>query len=100
MRNTNCSFHFVSFETLQKRVGNTIDTVQGLQAVRYQFEEHALDNGIHNEANKCFCRNGKISPREMWSRNTKKNCKNMKFISEADLLSSAAINVLYWLMCV
>jgi hypothetical protein len=30
--------------------------VQGLEAVRYEFEDHALDNGVHNKLNKCFCR--------------------------------------------
>ncbi len=37
-----------------------IDPVQGLEAVNFKFEEHALDNGVHNELNKCFCREGEF----------------------------------------
>jgi hypothetical protein len=40
---------------LQKRVGK-VDPVQGLEAVKFTFEDQALDNGVHNELNKCFCR--------------------------------------------
>ncbi|CRL06508.1 CLUMA_CG019609, isoform A [Clunio marinus] len=40
------------------RTDSSVDTVQGLEAVKYQFEKNALDNGVHDEANKCFCRDG------------------------------------------
>lgn len=56
---------------IQVRTNSNVDTVQGLKAVRYQFEEHALDNGIHNEENKCACRGGKC---------------NVRFVSEAALV--------------
>lgn len=95
--NLNSHFYlFLPINFAQKRVGN-VDTVQGLQAVRYQFEEHALDNGIHNKANKCFCRNGEFS--------TLRNVKHFSLLSPppSDCLRRAAIlasAILYWLSCV
>ncbi|XP_070501982.1 scavenger receptor class B member 1 [Chironomus tepperi] len=38
-----------------KRIGK-VDPVQGLEAVKFAFEDNALDNGVHNDLNKCFCR--------------------------------------------
>lgn len=53
----NFSFYIEpSLCVLQVRAAGKIDPVQGLEAVKYVFEEHALDNGVHNELNKCFCR--------------------------------------------
>lgn len=46
---------------LQHRADNTVQTIQGLEAVNYKFEKNSLDNGIHDEANKCFCRNGELN---------------------------------------
>lgn len=43
---------------LQVRVGNET-VVSGLSAYKYMFEDHAMDNGLVDERNKCFCRNGK-----------------------------------------
>nr|XP_014102705.1 scavenger receptor class B member 1 isoform X2 [Bactrocera oleae]XP_036226453.1 scavenger receptor class B member 1 isoform X2 [Bactrocera oleae] len=33
-----------------------------LTGYKYVFEENAFDNGVNNEANKCFCRKGKCQP--------------------------------------
>ncbi|XP_036321468.1 scavenger receptor class B member 1 isoform X2 [Rhagoletis pomonella] len=37
-------------------------TYGSLTGYKYVFEENAFDNGINNEANKCFCRKGKCQP--------------------------------------
>ncbi|XP_045529343.1 scavenger receptor class B member 1-like [Pieris brassicae] len=34
----------------------------GLKGVMYTFPNHMMDNGLHNEKNKCFCRHGKCLP--------------------------------------
>lgn len=44
----------------QVRVGN--ETIKSnLKAYKYFFEPNAMDNGLVDERNKCFCRNGKLS---------------------------------------
>ncbi|XP_067620772.1 scavenger receptor class B member 1 isoform X2 [Eurosta solidaginis] len=37
-------------------------TYGSLTGYKYVFEENAFDNGVHNEANTCFCRKGKCQP--------------------------------------
>lgn len=51
----NCSFIF--YNKFQVRVSNETQ-VSGLSAFKYMFEDHAMDNGLVDERNKCFCRNG------------------------------------------
>ncbi|XP_043063816.1 scavenger receptor class B member 1 isoform X1 [Drosophila ficusphila] len=43
------------------RVGEEI-TLGSLKGYSYVFEENAFDNGVSNQANKCFCRNGDCQP--------------------------------------
>lgn len=40
------------------RANNQTETVHGLDAFKYRFEDDALDNGMTDERNKCFCREG------------------------------------------
>ncbi|XP_054083569.1 scavenger receptor class B member 1 isoform X2 [Zeugodacus cucurbitae] len=37
-------------------------TYGSLTGYKYVFEENAFDNGVNNEANKCFCRKSKCQP--------------------------------------
>lgn len=41
---------------MQHRVSNVPQQVGKLTAYRYEFEPNAMDNGVFDERNKCFCR--------------------------------------------
>lgn len=40
----------------QHRVSSTPEQLGPLTAYRYEFEKNAMDNGVVDERNKCFCR--------------------------------------------
>ncbi|KAH8251459.1 hypothetical protein KR038_000161, partial [Drosophila bunnanda] len=46
---------------IQYRVGEE-KTYGSLKGYNYVFEDNAFDNGVSNEANKCFCRKGDCQP--------------------------------------
>lgn len=55
--------HLILNYIFQVKADNAVVKVQGLEGIKFKIEENALDNGIHNEANKCYCRGGEF---DLW----------------------------------
>lgn len=84
-------FSFCVVDIMQIRADSEIVKVQGLDGVKFIIEENALDNGIRNEANKCYCRNGELLHRlnRFWACGVIKE----KFIINIDIPSANIYDV-------